>query len=62
MIAADVSEVVSVPAKNSPAAPRVLVAVRLPVELARRLKVEAARRRTSVQAIVETAVRKAVAR
>lgn len=37
--------------------PRVLVGVRLPVALARRLKVEAARRATTTQTLVEEAVR-----
>jgi hypothetical protein len=36
---------------------RVLVGVRLPAPLARTLKVEAARRDTTVQALVEEAVR-----
>jgi predicted DNA binding CopG/RHH family protein len=37
--------------------PKVLVGVRLPESLARALKVEAARRGTTVQALVEEAVR-----
>jgi plasmid stability protein len=36
---------------------RVLIGVRLPVPLARRLKVTAAQRGTSVQALVEAAIR-----
>ena len=41
---------------------RVLVGVRLPVPLARRLKVEAARRGTTAQTLVEHAVRTYLAR
>lgn len=41
---------------------RVLVAVRLPVTLARALKVEAAKRDTTAQALVEEAVRALLAR
>jgi len=40
---------------------RVLVGARLPAALARRLKVEAARRGSSVQAIIEKAVREHLA-
>ena len=36
---------------------RVLIGVRVPVSLARRLKVTAAQRGTSVQALVEAAIR-----
>ena len=41
---------------------RVLMGVRLPASLARALKVEAARRDTTVQALVEEAVRVFLAR
>lgn len=43
-------------------AKRTLVGVRLPETLARSLKVEAARRGTTVQALVEEAVRTLLAR
>ena len=42
--------------------PKVLVGVRLPESLARALKVEAAKRGTTVQALVEEAVRALLAR
>ena len=41
---------------------RVLVGVRLPVSLARALKVRAAQRDTTVQALIEEAVRALLAR